>query len=187
MELERLPGRAFLDTNLVNFILERGEEIHDGVPCPPGTAPRVLADVDALYNIFLTGQRASWQLAISPYTYHEILQTRTFEKKNDLRQWFLEIWGYWRTIVNEARDLPSFLESENMRVELLSSGALDPLPDFPDRVLLIDALVYHCDVFCTRDWQTILSKRDQLQHLPIQIVTPREWWEMFRPHAALLA
>ncbi|MEA2062747.1 MAG: hypothetical protein U9P14_03525 [Gemmatimonadota bacterium] len=185
MEFEKIPGRAFLDTNLVDFILKHGEEIHDGAPCQPGTSPRILADVEALYNIFLTGQRASWQLAISPYTYHEILQTRNFEKKHYLQQWFLEIWYYWRMIISEASDLPSFLESENIRVELLSSGKLDPLPDFPDRVLLIDALVYNCDVFCTRDWQTILSKRDQLQHLPIQIVTPHEWWEMILPYAAL--
>ena len=67
MSLEDVPGRVFLDTCAVNFILDYGEQIHDGVSPPSGLGDRARADVDALYNIFLTGQRAMWQLAISAH------------------------------------------------------------------------------------------------------------------------
>ena len=72
MNLKKVPGRAFLDTSSLNFILEYGEYIFDGLT-PPGTlGKRIIEDIEAFYNIFLTGKRASWQLAISPFTYKEV-------------------------------------------------------------------------------------------------------------------
>ena len=70
-----IPGRVFLDTNVVNFILDYGEQIHDGVPLPRHLSDNASKDVLGLYNLFLTGQRASWQLAISARTYEEISHT----------------------------------------------------------------------------------------------------------------
>lgn len=32
MHLQDIPGRAFLDTSVVNFMLDFGEQIHDGAP-----------------------------------------------------------------------------------------------------------------------------------------------------------
>ena len=75
----------------------------------------------------------------------------------------------------------------SVRGRTLASGFLALLPDVADRVLICDALVYRCDLFCTKDWGTILKYRTELEGLPIEIVTPTEWWEKIRPHAALWA
>lgn len=185
MKLENIPGRVFLDTSVVNFILDYGEQIHDNAAHPEGTSERDGRDIDALYNIFLTGARASWQLAISPYTYAEVIRTNDSLRRHYLESWFFEIWQYWWNILQQSNDLPSLLEAETQRVSLLASGHLDPLPDLEDRLLLCDAIVYRCDLFCTRDRKTILNRRLDLKPFPIEIVSPHEWWLRIRPYAGL--
>ena len=166
-------------------MLDHGEQIHDGLAPPPGLTKHDLDDIDALYNIFLTGKRASWQLAISPFTYHEVIRTSNPSRRYYLENWFFEIWEYWREIIKQNNDLPSFIEAENLRIRVLGSGILDPLLDFPDRVLVTDALVYRCDCFCTRDRKTILRHREKLRKLELPIVSPKEWWDIIAPYAGL--
>ena len=185
MKLEEIPGRAFLDTSTLNFILEHGEYIFDGVSPPNSLGTKQIQDIDALFNIFLTGKRASWQLAISPFTYKEVISTQDETKRHYLENWFMEVWHYWLGILEQGNDLPSFIEAEHTRVKLLSSGVLDILPDIEDRILICDAVVYKSDCFCTRDWKTILKYRNHLVSLPIRIVTPTEWWDLIKPYARL--
>jgi hypothetical protein len=185
MAVADIPGRIFLDTCVVNFILDFGEQIHDGVAVPPQVDERDALDIEAFYNLFLVGQRAMWQLAISPHTYFEIARTREDSRRSGLDRWFQELWQYWQSIVDASDDLPTFIEAEDHRVRTLSSGYLDTLPDVGDRVLLCDAIVYRCELFCTRDWSTIIRHRSELKGLPIEIVTPSEWWARIRLHAAL--
>ncbi len=187
MDLKDLPGRVFLDTSVVNFILDHGEQIFDNLPKGEGTGERDAQDIDSLYNIFLTGHHASWQLAISPHTFYEIINTKKTDRQHYLENWFFEIWHYWRDIVQQNDDLPSFIEAENLRVQLLASGVLGKLSDISDRILVSDALVYRCEIFCTRDWKTILKYRDELKSIPIKILTPTEWWFLIRPYARLWA
>lgn len=185
MALKDIPGRVFLDTCVVNFILDHSEEIHEGIAPRPDVGERVIADITALYNIFFVGQRAMWQFAISPHTYQEIAATQNSNRRYQLEGWFGELWQYWRDIIHATDDLPSFIEAEDARVEILRAGALDTLPDLADRVLLCDAVVYRCELFCTRDWSTILRHRSELGTLPLEIVTPAEWWAKIRPYASL--
>jgi hypothetical protein len=184
MASNEIPGRVFLDTCVVNFMLDFGQQIHDGAAIPD-IPRRDSADLEALRNLFLIGQRAMWQLAISPHTYFEIACTRDDGRLSDLHVWFQELWQYWRTTIESNDDLPSFIEAEDVRVRTLVSGYLTCLPDVGDRILLCDALVYRCDLFCTRDWSTILKHRLELAGLPIRIVTPSEWWALIQPHAHL--
>jgi hypothetical protein len=179
-----VPGRVFLDTCVVNFMLDFGEQIHDGGSLPP-VGPREVADIEALRDLFVVGQRAMWQLAISPYTYSEIARTRDEARLRHLHVWFQELWQYWRSTIEQNNDLPDFIEAEDVRVRTLISDYLSCLPDVADRVLICDALVYRCDLFCTRDWTTILKHRTALSGLPIEIVTPAEWWAKVRPYAGL--
>jgi len=122
MESKQIPGRAFLDTCSVNFILEHGEYIFEGEQPPSTLSKRVLKDIDAFYNIFQTGDRAMWQLAISPFTYKEVIETQDSTKKYYLGNWFSEIWNYWVETIKSNNDLPSFIEAEEMRIQLLSSA-----------------------------------------------------------------
>jgi hypothetical protein len=187
MAFNDVPGRVFLDTCVVNFILDYGEQIHEGISLPDGVGERVVRDIEALYNIFLVGQRAMWQLAISPHTYQEVASTRDAHRRYHLQSWFADLWQHWRDVIHEENDLPTFADAEDIRVRVLASGVLDVLPDMADRVLVCDALVYRCDVFCTRDWTTVLQHRARLKDLPLEIVTPAEWWVKIRPYARLWA
>jgi len=97
--LRDIPGRIFLDTCTLNFVLDNGEAIFDGGVPLPTAPPRVRADIEALRCLFLTGQRASWQLAISPLSCAEVIATRDPERRKTLEGWFFEVWHYWRGIV----------------------------------------------------------------------------------------
>jgi hypothetical protein len=57
MLANEIPGRVFLDTCVVNFMLDFGEQIHDGAPIP-NVLPRDASDIEALRKLFLVGQRA---------------------------------------------------------------------------------------------------------------------------------
>ena len=127
-----IPGRVFLDTCVVNFMLDYGPTIHDGAGIP-SVGMREAADIEALRDIFLVGQRAMWQLAISPYTYSEIARTRDQARLGDLHLWFQELWQYWRSTMEQENDLPSFIEAEDIRVSTLVSDYLSCLPDVADR------------------------------------------------------
>jgi hypothetical protein len=183
----RVPGRIFLDTCTVNFILDNDEPIFEGVKPSNDLNRRDLKDLRSLYNFFLIGERAHWQLAVSPFTYKEIMCTPDSRRKHHLTDWFNQIWEHWQAVIEENDDLPSFREAEKIRIGLLSSTVLAPLPDVEDRLLLCDAIVYHCDCFCTRDYHTVLKYRNQLTALPIQILSPTELWERIRPFASLWA
>lgn len=185
MGLEDVPGRVFLDTNTLNFILDNGEYVFDAATPPGSLTKRQRQDVAALHNVFLTGERASWQLAISPSTYEEIIRTRHEGQRRYLESWFQDVWHYWLSVLEEADDLPSRTEAEHQKIELLSCGILDVLPDMEDRILICDAIVYRCECFCTRDWKTILKYRTYLTSLPLRIVTPTEWWGLIEPYARL--
>lgn len=187
MAFTDIPGRAFLDTCVVNFMLDYGAQIHDGELYPDNLSDRIISDIEALRDIYLTGQRASWQLAISHLTYEEVISTNNPNRRYYLENWFSDIWHYWQEIITPANDLPTDNEAEAIKRNLLNSELLQILPDISDRFLICDAIVYHCDCFCTRDWGTILKYRDALEDLPITILTPTEWWNSIAPYANLWA
>ena len=52
LEESDIPGRVFLDTCVVNFILDYGEQIHDGAAHAQNTSERDAHDIDALRMLF---------------------------------------------------------------------------------------------------------------------------------------
>ena len=184
----KIAGRILFDTNLVNLTLDCGEYIFDGGEIPahlPGTKPRrsltatEVDDVTALRGMFLTGQRASWQLAISPLTYQEIDATRDDARRTQLMRWFNELWMYWREFF-EADKL-SDQHADSLARRLVGSDYLAPIPQTSDRVLVAHAIAYGCDAFCTRDRKTILRHRQKLRGVPLRFLSPTEWWQEVMP------
>jgi hypothetical protein len=109
-------------------------------------------------------------------TTHKIWKETPFQANNS---------DYTCERLQKDNNLPSFVEAENTKISLLSYGILDVLPDIEDRLLICDAIIYKCDCFCTRDWKTILRNRSHLKSLPVDIITPTEWWDMIEPYARL--
>lgn len=181
---ELLPARVFLDTSVVNFWLDNTDHIHEGVEIDADTPARVANDIDALKWIYLTGQRAAWQLIVSPLTHQEVVATRDPTRREELVQWFLEIWSYANECMGE-RCISEPSDPEVARPLSLESDSIMILPDDADRRLLLAAVTYGCDAFCTRDWSTILRHRKILTNYPIPIITPTEWWKQIQPWSGL--
>jgi hypothetical protein len=185
MCFRELPGRVFLDTSVVNFIFDFSEEVFDCVEPNPNIGFYILQDIMALRNIFEVGRRADFQLAISPLTYAEIHSTVNALRLNGLSGWFFDIYAHWLEILSTDPKLPTLAQAETIRIDLLSSGIMDSLPDVNDRMLLCDSVAYNCDCFCTRDWKTIIRVRDKLENLPVRIMSPHELWEILEPLSTL--
>jgi predicted nucleic acid-binding protein len=177
--MENIPAKIFLDTNVVNFILDHGDQIHDG--CAPSSklTQRVIRDINALQDIWLTGQRANWQIVISQHTLVELRQTRNVGRRKGLLSWASEIIEYQGSLEES--------ESGILPAPITTREQLSILPDISDRILVQEAIKAECDTFCTRDWKTMLRFRDRLQLLPIRIMAPHEWWEQIKPFAVLWA
>jgi hypothetical protein len=138
-------------------MLDYGEQVFDGVGAPAGLKVRVRQDIDALFNLAITGQRAMWQLVVSQKTYREVAQTADGDRKERLETWFGEIWAYWQDALKQVDPDPGILGGREFADSMRASGVLECLPDQPDRALLLDALGFGCDLFCTRDWTSILK------------------------------
>ena len=54
-----IPSRSLLDTNVVNFVLDWKDAIHDGDEIPAHVSDRDAEDILALHDTWLTGQHAS--------------------------------------------------------------------------------------------------------------------------------
>src|SRR5688500_10538812 len=101
MQLD-IQVRGMLDTNLENYTLNWGEAMHEGGELRNTLPAHDIEDILALRDIWLTGQRALWQLAISPVTYHAISQTNDPRRRAALDSWFGELWLYWREFLEQV-------------------------------------------------------------------------------------
>ena len=185
MKLEDVRGRVLLDTCLVNFVLDHGEQIHEGVAPASGTAERVAADIDALYNIFVMGRRAHWQLAVSPHAYHEVLRTANPQRRRQLEGWFQEIWQYLvrrdppqRRLADIHRSRAHPREHSRERSIERSTRPLRPRPHSRCRRLQVRSVLHPRLVDDP-------SSPKRARRVAIEIVTPVEWWTRIQPYAAL--
>ena len=182
--MENIPVRTLLDTNVVNFILDHDECIFENLDAPDHLNERDVADIDALRGIFTVGQRAQWQIAVSPLTYQEINATTDPDRRASLQRWFGELWHYWRTIMAEDGTL-SDAYAEELAGRFGPAQILSAFPDHADRQLLAHAVAYECDALCTRDHKTIIKRLGKGPKLPFRVLTPSEWWSTIAPYARL--
>ncbi len=168
------PNRVFLDTSVVNLIVDYGDAIFDGYYDVDSTNTRLTNDVYALYQLFIIGSRNPLKVFISPSTFNEVLATKDPEKKSRLLNYSTDLWYYF----NEALKENVVLNNTQISLveEYLQKHDFAHLPGAMDRRLIIEALYYKCDHFCTRDWKTMLKHRNKLKLLPIKLITPFEWW-----------
>lgn len=173
---EDVPRRIFLDTNVVNLLVKYRSEIFEREKFPETVAPEIARDSEALMRLMQIGFRAEWKIVISAKTIEEIENTRDCFIRSELLDYAWEVVNYQ----SEGGISATMSGLGPSVVDKLSA-----MPDQADRVLLADAIGFGCDVFCTRDIRTIVSKRDMLPNIPIRILTPLEWWCQVKPWAGL--
>lgn len=185
LALRSLPSRIFFDTNVVNFVFDNEDAIFENQRIRDELSESDRLNVISLQALFVTGQRVSWEIAISPITYHEVMATRQAGRRADLLNWFNELWIYWREIVAEDEGISDYL-AEQKAQDVHLARRLHCFPDQADRQLIAHAIAYKCDVFCTRDVRTILRRRDRAGDIPIRLISPAELGERLRPWVHLI-
>lgn len=173
---EQLPRRVFLDTNVVNLLVKYGECVFEQELMPEGLRGTRALDVEALMHVFAVGMRASWDILTSYKALDEIDQTPDAEVRNRLLNYAVEL-------VGPQGEEGAFATSLGRR--LIDAPFTAALPDASDRELIGNAIGFGCDVFCTSDRRTIISKRQHLSQLPIRFLTPVEWWAHIKPWGGL--
>jgi predicted nucleic acid-binding protein len=169
-----LPQRIFLDTSVINFIVDHSESIFDGGDISECVNDRAYDDIRAMMRIFYYADHNAIEMIISKTTFQEINATADQEKKDKLKKYCDELWTYFHYLIDDDYTAPG-VEVKYYEEYLLDKG-LGKLSDANDRQLIIEALFYKCDIFCTRDWKTILKHRQLLkQNIPLEILTPLEW------------
>lgn len=178
------PQRVLLDTNIVNFVLDHDGCIFEGEPIPHDVGALDALDIDGLRGIFATGQRAQWEMAISPATHRELCATSDPDRRDRLQRLFNEFWWYWRDTV-EADETIDDAHAADLARRLAPSSLLSAFPDAADRELICHAIAYGCDALCTRDRRSMLRRVDRAPALSVSLLSPAEWWKRIEPYAAL--
>ncbi len=173
---EKIPRNIFLDTNVINIIVKYPHQIFEHEDIPTDVPVSRAKEIEALMHIFYVGQRACWNIFASEKSLEEINQTPDSDLKHDLSE-------YTHGLIDFHSADRSHSRSFGRRVS--DSSICSALPDPSDRELLGNAIGLGCDVFCTCDHKTIISKRDFLPKLPLRILSPIEWWYHIKPWAGL--
>lgn len=192
--LPPLPRLIFLDTNVVQHLLTFGEFVYDHYLSPEAEAKlealgaRITEDVEALAAFMELGRRNGWPLAVSQRTLDELDATPNPMRRHDLLVWGWELAQYFQ--INAHGHEEDEQERESGRwlyaQQLYLRGALDFLPDEGDRLLLLDAIAFGCDVFLTVDYRSIWRFRDHIRRFGISVMRPAELLEYVEPWAGLL-
>lgn len=173
-----IPRRVFLDTNVVNTLVNFGSQIFEQ-ELLPGLEPTLAEDVNSLITIVSASTHAPWEIVSSTAMPDELADTRSEDTRRSLLRYGSE---FIELVDVHAAEIQALAMDD-----LLSDSSLWALPGLADRKLLAHAIAMECDVFCTRDRATIIYKRHLLPALPIRIMSPEEWWSAIRPWAGLFA
>jgi len=183
------PGRVFLDTNVLHLVHDYGEFVFENVPPEPDCrihrVPGGLEELDALRMLFQICQRGVGpELALSRGSLEEVDDRRNAQ----FSSWAWEVHAAWEERL-ASRDV--MFEDDGTaagRRNLVQKRSIGFVSE-KDRVLLGDALDLGCEYFLTIDGLNkggLLGVRDKLQErLGIRVLRPTEFWEVFRPFAAL--
>jgi hypothetical protein len=179
-----LPRRIFLDTNVVNFIVDYDDYIFENEEITARLSDADRQDVEALQLFFRTGERAHWEMVVSDLTYSELMATPDERRRRVLVRWFGMVWEHWRVCFDEDGTLDDDHASDLQR-KLEGSGLLATFRDKNDRALIAHAIAYGCDAFMTRDRRSILRCVGHAIDLPLEFLTPSDWGRRLRPYAGL--
>lgn len=148
-----LPRRIFLDTSVVNFIVDNSEYLFDNVAIPESINNRTCQDISAIAQIFYYANHNGIEMVISKTTFKEIEATTDENKRKKLIDYCSDLWEYFHELIGDDYLVPG-VEVKYYEEYLIDKG-LSFIDGLTDRRLIIEALFYKCDIFCTRDYYTI--------------------------------
>jgi hypothetical protein len=141
----RLPRRIFLDSNVLQNLLNYGGFIFEGEALPERA--KVLEDrsgldkLEALRAIMFVNQRAGFEFALSERSLAEV------RASGDHRylQWAYDVLDHWQACIEEAGGINPADVSLAEKLDGRPFGYLSE----EDRLLIKDAILLGCDAFLT--------------------------------------
>jgi len=181
--LAGIPKRIFLDSSVLQTMHDYGEFLWDGGEITPNnpiwTIPDGIENLNALRNFIFVQQRLSLELALSAYSFTEVLAKGDSSYLN----WAYEILAYWQALLDEY-STPIFTGKGVELAQKLDKPSFGYLGT-GDRRLIQDAVKLECDVFLTVERRLPKNKAHIKKELGISILTPIPLWVTIEPWAAM--
>ncbi len=175
--------RILLDTCVLNILYDEGEYIFDGYAGHGRTEQDLHPDLRALRVIFRVNERANFELVVSPISVAEVANVQDFPNRERRVRWLLDVLDHWLVMLDQSGHrqreggtvrhrfkLSPELQAFESRVMAIPDFRRDPI----DRLLLVQYRMADCDIFLTKDSNTILRHRKRLRALGVRVLRPAE-------------
>ncbi len=189
-----IPGRIFLDTNVLQYLLDFGEYIFDNYRENEEyfqikrktiyKGERLFNEIKALRDFFIFVNRARFEFALSESVFREVID----KKDSGFIQWFYDVWDHWDAVVSEYEFGEAFSLSAESNYKLaLIDKSLSGSFSNKDLNIILDAIRFDCDALLTVD----RFARDQnkklylFQNYTLMILAPFELIELIKPYQSL--
>jgi hypothetical protein len=189
-----IPGRIFLDTNVLQYVQDFGEYIFEH--CRESEAyfqsikrkiykgERLFTEIEALHDFFLNVNRANFEFALSEAVYREV----TDKGDSSFLQWFNDVWDHWSSVVSDYEaDEGVSPRAEKDYQEALADKSLSCSISKKGLEIVLDAIRYDCDALLTTD-RFARNQNKKLyifQNYKFMILMPSEFMEIIKPYQAL--
>ena len=155
---KRLPGRIFLDSDVVQFLSDFGQFIFEGHKEDKSSlkssngkvitdTSRLFREIEALKDIFIHIDRANFEFAISETTYKEKVFN---DPQKRLTSWLDSINSHWNSVL-KSYSQPFSEESEVRFIEATKDARLISNLSDSDRMIVLDAIKFDCRGLLTVD------------------------------------
>ena len=186
MPRERIPGRVFLDSSVLQTLQDYGEFIYDGGEIAEDdrirSIPRGLENLEALRQVMLVGSRGSLQLALSRSSMEEVMDRGSYE----YLQWASEMLEYCEGWLAAYEGSDSAFSGRGTALAEKLGGDRFGYLSTKDARLIRDALLLECDVFLTMESKLPKNAAHLERELGIKVLQPLDYWSVLGPWAALL-
>lgn len=177
---ESVPRRIFLDSCTAQTLRDYGGYIYEGELIPATDriyrVPDGIENIDALRNIFLINERASFDWIVS----HASLQEAFDKGDPGYMQWLWDIADHSAVCLEGDGSTPKS-EALAARLDERKFGYLGE----KDRLLIRHAVILRCEAFLTVERRLPRNASHIERELGLYILTPIAHWEMLRSWATL--
>lgn len=189
-----IPGRIFLDTNVLQHVQDFGGYIFEH--CRESEAyfqsikrkiykgERLFTEIEALHDFFLNVNRGHFEFALSEAVYREVMD----KGDTSFLQWFSDVWDHWSSVVSDYEaDEAVSPRAEKDYQEALADKSLSGSISKKDLEIVLDAVRYDCDALLATDrFARNQNKKLYLfQKYKLMILMPSELMEIIKPYQAL--
>ena len=179
-----LPNRIFLDTSIIQTLLQYAHYIENGDDISPHDAihkvTNGLKNVEALREIRAVLERGMFELVVSRNNFLEVKA----KKDPELLVWMHDLISLWASVMDSYGGGNAFTGKGSEILKKLDHKRLGFLGT-KDKELLLDAVMFECDTFLTMEERLSKNAKVINRFLGIRVIRPFEHWEMLRPFAAL--